>query len=832
MTSLARDARYALRSLAASPVFTAVAVLSLALGIGANTAIFSLTDQVLLRLLPVKDPESLVMIAARGGFMGNNRGSNVTSYPMFKDYRNQNQVFTGVMCLRSTTVNMAYDGPAERVEAELVSGNYFEVLGVQAALGRTFTMADETNPGANPVVVLNYDYWRNRFKGDRNVIGATLRVNGFPMTIVGVAAPGYHGVTLGYSPRLHIPVTMKRQATPSWDELENRRSRWAQVYARLKPGVSRQQAEASIRTLHKQIISEEVRDASFSRVTEYVRQDFLRSYAVVQPGGQGYSGMRRALEAPLLVLTALVGIVLLIACANVSNLLVARAAGRQKEIAVRLALGAGRFRLVRQLMMESLLLALAGGALGIALACWVNRALLLLAPTEQIRLSLSPDPDPRTLLFAFAVSCVAALVFGLLPAVRSTRADLASVMKEQAGAVAGGHGARLRKVLVVVQVMLSLLLLVGSGLFIQSLQKLRAVDPGFRATNLVRFKLDPMLSNYGAERTREFYRQLQQRLERLPGVESAALAMAAIMEGDTWNSTITVEGYRAGDGENMNPNFNSVSPHYFRTLSIPVKLGRDFDERDRLGAPRTVLVNETFVKRYFPDRSPLGYHIGMGAGPQTRTDMEIVGVVADTKYEDLREPIPRQVFVNYAQSQGASGMTVYVRTTLPSERMFSSIRAEMRNLDPGIPLYDMYTMEDLLDRSLASERLVAYMAGGFGLVATVLAVMGLYGVTAYGVARRGREIGIRMALGAEAGAVVRMVLREVALLAGLGIGLALPAVWWLTQLVRSLLYGIEPRDPLTIAGSALGLLAVALLAGGIPALRASRLDPVKILRYE
>jgi predicted permease len=275
-----------------------------------------------------------------------------------------------------------------------------------------------------------------------------------------------------------------------------------------------------------------------------------------------------------------------------------------------------------------------------------------------------------------------------------------------------------------------------------------------------------------------------------------------------------------------------VSPHYFRTLSIPVKLGRDFDERDRLGAPRTVLVNETFVKRYFPDRSPLGYHIGMGAGPQTRTDMEIVGVVADTKYEDLREPIPRQVFVNYAQSQGASGMTVYVRTTLPSERMFSSIRAEMRNLDPGIPLYDMYTMEDLLDRSLASERLVAYMAGGFGLVATVLAVMGLYGVTAYGVARRGREIGIRMALGAEAGAVVRMVLREVALLAGLGIGLALPAVWWLTQLVRSLLYGIEPRDPLTIAGSALGLLAVALLAGGIPALRASRLDPVKILRYE
>ncbi len=832
MAPLVSDVRYALRTLAQSPVFTTVAVLSLALGIGANTAIFTLTDQVLLRLLPVKDPESLVMIVTRGAHMGSNRGSSVLSYPMYKDYRDKNQVFSGVLCLRGAVVNMSYDGPAERLEAELVSGNYFEVLGIGAALGRTFTRDDETNPGANPVVVLNHDYWRNRFRGDRNIIGQTIRVNGFPMTVVGVAAPGFAGVNLGFVPRLHIPVTMKREVTPSWYDLENRRARWVQVYARLKPGMSRAQAEASIRTLYKQIIHQEVQEAPFSRVTDYVRQQFLRSYAVVLPGGQGFSGMRRALETPLQVLTALVGLVLLIACANVSNLLVARATGRQKEIAVRLALGAGRLRLVRQLLVESLLLALAGGALGVAVAYWTDRALLLLAPNEQARLAFSLAPDLRTLTFSLLVSFAAALLFGLLPALQVTRTDLASVMKEQAGSVAGGHGTKLRKTLVVVQVTLSLLLLIGSGLFIQSLYQLRQVNPGFRPTNLIRFKLDPMLSGYGQDRTKEFYQRLHQRLLGLPGVETAALALVPIMEGDEWDSTVTVEGYRARDGEDMNPHFNAVSPHYFKTLGIPLRAGRDIDERDRKGAPRVVMVNETFAKRYFQNRSPLGYHIGFGAGPQVKLDMEIIGVVADTKYEDLRQEVPRQVLVAYPQMDYASAMTVYVRTALPSEKMFAAVRAEIRNLDASIPLFDLNTMEDQLDRSLVLERLVAYLSSTFGLLATVLAVMGLYGVTAYSVARRSREIGIRMALGAEAAAVIRMVLREVLLLAAAGIAIALPLAWWLTKLVRSQLYGIEPRDPVTIGASALGLLAVAALAGAIPALKASRLDPVKVLRYE
>lgn len=832
MPSIIGDARYGLRSLSKSPVFTAVAVLSLALGIGANTAIFSLIDQVLLRLLPVKDPESLVMIATRGAHWGNNRGANMLSYPMYKDYRDKNEVFTGVLCRSGVTVNMSYDGPAERVEGELVSGNYFQVLGMDAALGRTFSKDDEANPGANAVVVLNHDYWRTRFGGDPGVLGKTIRVNNHPMTVVGVAAPGFEGLTLGFRPRLHIPVTMKREVTPSWYHLENRRSRWVHVFARLKPGVKIQQAEASIRTLHKQIIHQEVQEAPFSRATEYVRQQFLRSYAVVLPGGQGYSNMRRTMEVPLQVLLALVGIVLLIACANVSNLLVARAAGRRKEIAVRLALGAGRFRVVRQLLVESLLLALAGGALGLGIAYWTNRALLLLAPTEQARMAISVAPDLRTLAFSLLVSFVAALLFGLLPALQVTGTDLASAMKEQAGSVAGGHGTRLRKSLVVVQVTLSLLLLIGSGLFIQSLHKLRMVNPGFRPTNLVRLKLDPTLSGYSQERTKEFYQQLHQRLLGLPGVESAGLALVPILEGNEWDSTVTVEGYRARDGESLNPHFNSVSPSYLRTLGIALRAGRDFDERERQGAPRTVIVNETFAKRYFQDRSPLGYHIAFGAGPQVKPDMEIIGVVADTKYENLRDEVPRQVFVAYPQMEFASEMTVYVRTALPSEKMFAAIRAEVRALDPSIPLFDMNTMENQLDRSLALERLVTFFSSAFGLLATLLAVMGLYGVTAYSVARRSREIGLRMALGAEAAAVVRMVLREVLILAGVGIAIALPLAWWLTRLVRSQLYGIEPRDPRTIAFSALALLAVAVLAGALPALKASRLDPVKVLRYE
>jgi predicted permease len=836
-----RDLRLAFRSLLRTPGFTAVAVLSLALGIGANSAVFTLFDQVLLRLLPVRDPESLVMVASRGSHSGNNRGANALSYPMFDDYRERNQVFTGMLARFGAEVNLGWGSPGggrgtggdatERTTAELVSGEYFELLGVGAAVGRVFTASDETAAGANPIVVLDHELWRHRFAADPAIVGQPVRINDHPMTVVGVAAPGFHGVSLGFRPSLYVPVTMKAVVTPSWDDFDNRRSRWLHVYARLRPGVTREQAEASIGAIYKQIIQEEVKEDFFREVSPYGIEQFLASNAVVLPAAQGFSTMRTAMEMPLRILGALVLLVLLIACANVSNLLVARASAREREISIRLGLGAGRGRIVRQLLVESFVLAATGALCGLVVSYWTTRALRLLAPDEQVRLAISPAIDSRVLGFSLAAGALAAILFGLLPALQVSRPDLVAALKEQAGSIAGGR-ARLRRTLVVVQVALSLVLLMGSGLFLRSLRHLRTVDPGFEPTNLVRFKVDPMLSGHDVPAAKAFYEELQQRLQSIPGVESVGLAVVPIMEGDEWDSTVRVEGYQSQDGENMNPHFNAVSPDYFATLGMPLVAGRDFDASLGTPARKAVIVNETFAQRYFGDRSPLGYHLGWDSPPSAPPDLEIVGVVADARYEGVAQEIPRQIFVSYRQNDWATAMTAYVRTVLPAEETFAAIRAEVRRLDPRMPLFDMNTMEDQLDRSLAIQKLVAFLSSAFGALATVLALVGLYGVTAYGVARRSREIGIRMALGAASTRVVRGVLSEVLALAAVGVAIALPATWFLGQLVRSQLHGVEPRDPLSFALAIGALLVVAAVAGAVPARRASRVDPAEVLRYE
>jgi predicted permease len=832
LLGIVHDVRFAFRSLAKSPLLTGVAVVSLALGIGANTAIFTLLDQVLLRMLPVEDPASLVMVATRGSYSGSNRGRNALSYPMYKDYRERNQVFDGILCRYGEVVNLGFGNATERAEAELVSGNYFEVLGVAPSRGRVFSMDDETAPGADNVVVLNYDYWQNHFSADEGIIGEAIRVNGYPMTVVGVAAPGFQGVTLGFRPKLHIPVTMKRQVTPSWDDLENRRSRWLQVFARLKTGMSREQAEASMRTLYKQIITMEVEDPYFANIRAAHKERFLQSRAVVLPGGQGDSYMRSSLETPLIILMGFVGLVLFITCANVSNLLVAKATNRRKEIALRLAIGAGRRHILQQLLVESFLLALMGGLLALLVGYLTSRGLILLAPSEEQRLALSATPDTRILGFNLLISVIAAFGFGLIPALQAVGTDLVSTIKQQSTPTSAGQGTRIRKALVVVQVVVALLLLVGSGLFVQSLRKLHDVDPGFRATNLVRFKLDATLGGYDNARTKAFYARLQERLQALPGVESAGLAVIAIMENNGWDSTITVEGYRSADDENMNPHFNSISPDYFETLDMAIKQGRDFDSRDMDGAKPVVVVNETFAARYFENESPLGYHLGFGGGPNVIPDMEIVGVVEDAKYRNLRDEVPRQVFVHYRQSEWATEMTFYVRTSLASDAIFAAIRREVENLDATMPIFDMNTMEDQLDRSLAVESLIAYLSSAFGILAAVLAFVGLYGVTSFGVSRRTSEIGLRMALGARGSSVIRMVLKEVLILTGVGIAVALPSIWWLSKLLESQLYGVATRDPVTISVSAVFLFAVTILAGSVPAVRASRLSPTTVLRYE
>lgn len=833
MPDFLRDLRFAVRSLSRAPLFTTVAVLSLALGIGANTSIFSIFDQVLLRLLPVKDPESLVLIATKGAHPGSNRGRNSLSYPMYKDYRDRNEVFSGVLCRRGEEVNLSIEGSTERVGAELVSGNYFEVLGVLPAEGRVFSTSDETSVGSNPVVVLNHDYWRTRHKADPSIVGKVVRINNYPMTVVGVAAPGFNGVTLGFRPSVHIPVTMKRQVTPSWDDFDNRRTRWVQVLARLKPGITMERAEASIRPIHKQIIQGEAQEAEFVvNVPKYMRDQFLSSYAVVLPGGQGDSAMRRHMETPMRVMMGLVGLVLLISCANVSNLLVARATGRQKEISVRLAIGAGRAKIVGQLLVESMLLSLAGGAVGLLVARWTTHYLLRFAPDEQARLAISPEIDPRVLGFTIILSLAAAFIFGLIPALQVSRTDLAKTLKEQSGAAGAGHGGRLRRALVVAQVALSFMLLAGAGLFVQSLQKLKVTDPGFQASNLIRFRLDPTLSGYDVMQTKQFYRQMRARLSAIPGVTGVGLAVVPILDRADWSSTVTVEGYRSKDGEDMNPHFNSISPGYFKTMGIHVVAGREFDERDGAGAPRKGIVNERFAKLYFAGRSPLGFHFGIGGGANAKPDIEIVGVVRDVKYESLSEDPYRQIFVANDQDEWSSSITTYVRTALPSSQMFPLIRREMAQMDPNIPLFDMITMEDQLDISLSIERFIAFLSSVFGFLATALAIIGLYGVTSFNVTRRAKEIGIRMALGSDRRRVVLMVLKEVLTLSFIGIVIALPLTLWLGKFLQSQLYGVQARDPMTMLAATVGLTAISVLAGLGPALRASRTDPMNVLRFE
>jgi predicted permease len=846
MTNLAQDLRFAVRGLGKSPAFTAVAVLSLALGIGANTAIFTLMDQVLVRRLPVKDPEELALLTMRGSHYGNNWGGNAISYPLYKDLSRDNQVFSGMFCRFATAASLSFAGGTERVAAELVSGTYFPVLGVGAALGRTFTPEEDQTPGGHPLVVLSHDYWRSRFASDPAVVGKTVVVNGRDFTIVGVAAAGFHGVELEFVPQIYVPMMMKPQITPLWNALEDRRWRFVNAFGRLKPGMTHAAAKAALQPYFKGVLEMEVEDAAFRNASTEAREAFLKNVLDVLPGGQGRSYLRRQLETPLVLLTGLTGGVLLIACANVANLLIARAAAREKEIAVRLALGAGRRRLVRLLLVESFVLALAGAALGVAFAYATNRLIFGVLPPDTASLKLSPVPDLRILLFTAGLSVLTAVVFGLLPALQSTRPALAATLKDEAGSLAGGvKQARFRKTLVAVQVALSLLPLVGAGLFVRSLMNLRELGPGFSTERLLAFNLDPSLNGYSTDKSKAFYRQLTEDLASVPGVKAVGLAAVGIMQGNEWDSGVTVEGHVAAPQEDMQAYMNSIGPGYFTALGVPVVAGRDFTLQDtdeirhrQTGTdddwtPRTVIVNEKFARRFFGGTNrALGRHVGFGTDPGTPTDMEIVGVIKDIKYTNLRDEIPTQMFVPYLAGRFVGDMTVYLRTTLAPEGVVSLARAKVRALDPNLPLYAVRTMEQRVTDSLLVERLVAGLSGAFGLLATLLASVGLYGVMAYNVARRTREIGVRMALGAFRKDVVWLVLRESLRLLAIGLALGIPASVAFGRYVQSQLFGIHFADPWTLLIAVLSLTAAAALAGFLPARRASRVDPLRALRYE
>ncbi len=828
---LFQDVRFALRTFAKAPLFVGVAVLSLAFGIGANTAIFTLTDQVLVRTLPVKKPEQLVLLSAVGRHYGSNRGANRISYPMYQDFRDHNTVFSGMFCFYEAAMSLSYGGRTERISGELVSGNYFPVLGVKAALGRLFDANDDQMQSSHPVAILSYGYWLSRFAGNPGVIGRKLIINGYPFTVVGVSQPGFSGTDPGYAPQVRVPVMMSPKMNQYLD-LNDRRSRWVTAFGRLKPGISLEKAKASLQPLFHQMLQMEVREKAFAKASPYMKQGFLKMSMDALPASKGRSELRRQFSKPLVVLMVTVALVLLIACANVANLLIARATARQKEIAVRLALGSGRRRIVCQLLVESLLLAMAGGAAGLALAIWTDKALVDFLPQSSAPLTLSATPDLRILCFNMVISVLTGIAFGLIPALQSTRPNVAGTLKDQAGAVVGGTSTRLRKLLVVAQIALSLLLLIGAGLFIRSLQKLKELDPGFRATNLLAFKVNPPLNGYGPERTRAFYQQLKESLESLPGVDAAGLAVMPVMEGDEWDQWVTIDSYAPKTGELPDPHMNFLSPDYFKAMEIPLLAGRDFRRTDALNTPKVCIVNEAFAKKYFGMVNAVGHKIGMGIDPGTKTDITIIGVARNTKYESMRDEIPVEVFRPYQQLEFAVGITAYVRTARNPDQIFSSIRKRVHDLDANLPVFEMITLEKQMEDSLVTERLVSSLSSGFGLVATVLASIGLYGVMAYTVTRRTREIGIRMAIGATRAEVLWLVMREVLLLLGIGIAVALPAAWVLAQFVRSQLYGIQPADPASIGAAVFAIAAVATLAGYVPALRATRVDPMRALRYE
>lgn len=831
MGTISQDLRFAFRTLGRSPIFAAVAVISLALGIGVNTALFSFIDRLLLRSLPVQDPESLMLLDSPGPRAGRVLGGQSFSYPAYKDVSDgSTDVFSGVLARYGTGVSLSWKNNTDFVSSELVTGNYFDVLGVRPHLGRVLTQADDVTPGGHPVAVLGHGYWTRKFGADPSVIGQKILINNSPYEIVGVSAPRFDGVMVGSTVDVFVPLAMKAQVTPTYNGLDERNYWFLNVFARLKPGVTPERAQAQVAPMYRNSLEADLAVIGIS--AERFRKRFLDRVLLVKPGYQGRSELRERMGKPSIVLMCMVGLVLLIACANLANLLLARAAARQKEIAIRLSLGASRAQLIRQLFVESAVIAVAGGALGVLVAVWAGDLLLGFVPGFMNASASRPDwttPDARILAFNFAVAVLTALLFGLVPAWKATRPAVASTLKDQAGSVSSSLGdVRLRKGLVIAQIALSLLLLAGATLFARSLQNLRSVDPGFQPEQILSFTIDPSLSGYEGPKAAAVLEQVHAAASSIPGVRSVALIDNAVLTGGQWIATVNIEGYERKEGEDMNPDFAHVSPGYFKAMGVKLVAGREFTDADRAGTRQVTIVNDAFAKRFFPKENPLGRRIGIG---DDKPEMTIVGVVGSYRHRNMRDENRMMYYTPYLQHDTAPGAyTYYVRGT--GADIGAAVRREVRKVAASVPVFDMKSMDSQIDEILAIDRAVSTMSAFFGLLATALAAIGLYGVMAYTVTRRTREIGIRVALGAERSAVLWMVLREVAMMAAIGICLALPIAVMLSRYVESQLYGLNAADPLTYGIAAAVMLSVAAFAGLLPANRASRVDPIQALRYE
>jgi predicted permease len=836
--------RLAFRTLLKTPFVSIIAVVSLALGIGANAAIFSLFDQILLRSLPVHEPERLVNLGAPGPKPGmnscGNQGpcSDVFSYPMFRDLERVQTSFEGLAAHREFGANLSYRGQTMNGEGMTVSGSYFPLLGVRPALGRLLTPEDDRTIGGHFVVVLSEAYWRTRFDSSPAVLNETLIVNGQAMTIVGVAARDFHGTSLGKRPHVYVPITMRGlmqpnfvRPTPNGNTFENRRGYWVYVFGRLKPGVSIEQAKTAINGPYRSIVAD-VEAPLQQGMSEQTMARFKAKEITVSEGYRGQSSIHEEASTPLYLLLGVTGFVLLIACANIANLLLARAAGRAGEMAVRLSIGASRRQLVTQLLTESLLLAVLGALVGLLVSRWTLALMASLLPAEAAA-TLDFTLDRTAVMWAGVLAVGTGVLFGLFPAFHSTRPDLVTTLKDQAGQKGSSKAAsRFRAGLATAQIALSMTLLVAAGLFTRSLLNVSRVDLGIRTDNVITFAISPMLNGYTPQRTVALFEQLEDELGSLPGVSGVTTSTVGLISGSNWGTGVAVQGFEAGPDTDTGSNFTLIGPGYFRTLGIPLLAGREFTRADAIGAAKVAIVNEAFAKKFNLGRDAVGKRMMNDSRANAKLEIEIVGLVQNAKYSEVKQEIPPVFFLPYRQDERIGFINFYVRTAGDPDSLLGAINSVVARRDANLPVENLKTLQQQVQENVFLDRIIGTFSSAFAILATLLAAVGLYGVLAYTVAQRTREIGLRMALGADGSRVRAMVLKQVLWMTIVGGVVGIAAAVGLGQLAQSLLFELRGHDPMVLGVSAALLGLVAFGAGFVPARRASRIDPMLALRYE
>ena len=836
--TIAQDLRYALRQLRRSPVFALTAIATLALGLGANTAIFSLLDQALVRSLPVREPRQLVILEGTGkaweGHSSSHGGDQEAyfSYPMYRDLQAQgSRAFSGLIATAPADIGFARAGSAQQGRAEIVSGNYFSVLGVEAALGRVLTPANDAAPGANPVAVLSYDFWRDHLRADPSVVGGTVSINGRPFQILGVAARGFRSSIWGETPSVFVPMSMLDTILPGKGKrLSDHTDRWMNILGRLQPGETRAQAEVALAPLWHALRAEELK--ALGHRSEHFTDEFLtRSRLRVLDGARGFSYDRDTYEKPLIAVMAMALLVLLMAGVNVASLLLVRSSARVREFSVRYALGAGFARILKQLLLEGLLLGVAGAAGAMLLAPIAIRVLVDRLTGDQAYGDFSAALDLRLVAFNFAVALGLGVIFSLAPALDLRRLNLSSSLRQ--GTTSAGAALTLRRAIVCLQVGLSVLLLVGAGLFVRTMQKLRAVDVGFSTEHLVTFGINPRLAGYQPAAVPVLHQKVIGTLQALPGVEAVAATDDPELAGHGQGGNVTVSGFSAPPDTQYDVEEPFINPPYFSAMRVSLLAGRAFTDADDAAHPHVAIVNETFARHFCGSpQSCLGRRAASGGGDRTTLDLEIVGVVRDTRHESIRESVSPTLFRPLRQQESPALLYLYLRTAGDPEQSMLAVRRAMQQLDPSLVLVALRTMDAQIDDSLSNDRMVALLAVSFGVLATLLTGVGLYGVLAYATAQRTREIGVRIALGSSRLAVARLVLAEVLLLAGIGVAVAVPVALALGRLLGSQLFGVSPADPVALSIAPLLVALVALAAALIPARRAAFVNPTEALRSE